>query len=67
MSSHAPGKLLLSGAYAVLRGAPAVVTAVQRYAIADGKTPGQLVTPEVQAALTALVEDGLADEALEAP
>ena len=67
MSSRAPGKLLLSGAYAVLRGAPAVVTAVQRYAIADGKTPGQLVTPEVQAALSALLEDGLTDEALEAP
>lgn len=67
MSSRAPGKLLLSGAYAVLRGAPAIVTAVQRYAIADGKTPGQFVTPEVEAALGKLLEDGLGDGPLEAP
>lgn len=67
MSSRAPGKLLLSGAYAVLRGAPAVVTAVQRYAIADGKTPGTFVTPEVEAALRQLVEDGLAGDMPEAP
>ncbi|MEI7895333.1 MAG: hypothetical protein WCI05_19710 [Myxococcales bacterium] len=31
----APGKLLLTGAYAVLEGAPAMVVAVDRYAIAD--------------------------------
>lgn len=67
MSSRAPGKLLLSGAYAVLRGAPAVVTAVQRYAIADGKTPGQLVTPEVRAALTMLQSEGLVEAPLDAP
>jgi phosphomevalonate kinase len=31
----APGKLLLTGAYAVLEGAPAIVVAVDRYAVAD--------------------------------
>jgi phosphomevalonate kinase len=32
----APGKMLLTGSYAVLRGAPAIVCAVDRYAVADG-------------------------------
>ena len=31
----APGKLVLTGAYAVLEGAPAIVAAVDRYAVAD--------------------------------
>jgi phosphomevalonate kinase len=31
----APGKLVLTGAYAVLEGAPAIVVAVDRYAVAD--------------------------------
>jgi phosphomevalonate kinase len=31
----APGKLVLTGAYAVLRGAPAIVVAIDRYAVAD--------------------------------
>ncbi len=35
MKVIAPGKLVLTGAYAVLRGAPAVVVAVDRYAVAD--------------------------------
>ena len=34
MNVLAPGKLLLTGAYAVLEGAPAVVVAVDRYAVA---------------------------------
>jgi len=67
MTSRAPGKLLLSGAYAVLRGAPAVVTAVQRYAVADATSPPALVTPEVKAALASLQRDGLTKEPLEAP
>jgi phosphomevalonate kinase len=33
----APGKLVLTGAYAVLRGAPAIVVAVDRHAVADGE------------------------------
>ena len=35
MRARAPGKLVLSGAYAVLEGAPALVAAVDRYAVAD--------------------------------
>jgi len=50
MRAAAPGKLVLSGAYAVLRGAPALVTAADRYAVADTSLAPQLVTPEVRAA-----------------
>ena len=39
MIVRAPGKLLLTGAYAVLQGAPAVVAAVARYAYARGGGP----------------------------
>lgn len=35
MRAAAPGKLVLTGAYAVLEGAPAIVVAVNRHAIAD--------------------------------
>jgi phosphomevalonate kinase len=35
MKAAAPGKLLFSGAYAVLEGAPAIVAAIDRYAVAD--------------------------------
>jgi phosphomevalonate kinase len=35
----APGKLVLTGAYAVLEGAPAIVVAVDRYAVADASAP----------------------------
>jgi phosphomevalonate kinase len=49
----APGKLLLSGAYAVLEGAPALVVAVDRVAVADGSQPAPRPTPEVLAALSA--------------
>jgi phosphomevalonate kinase len=35
----APGKLVLTGAYAVLDGAPAIVAAVDRYAFADSNEP----------------------------
>ncbi len=51
MIARAPGKLVLSGAYAVLDGAPAIVTAVDRYAVADTARPAERVTPEVAAAL----------------
>jgi phosphomevalonate kinase len=53
MKARAPGKLVLSGAYAVLRGAPAIVTAVDRYAEADTERDATFVTPEVTAALRA--------------
>ncbi len=49
----APGKLLLSGAYAVLEGAPALVVAVDRHAVADGERRALRATPEVLAALAA--------------
>jgi phosphomevalonate kinase len=39
----APGKLVLTGAYAVLEGAPAIVAAVDRYAIAEVGAPPQPV------------------------
>lgn len=38
----APGKLVLTGAYAVLEGAPAIVVAVDRYASAGVASPEQL-------------------------
>jgi phosphomevalonate kinase len=49
--ARAPGKLVLSGAYAVLSGAPALVVAVDRYATADSARSARFVTPEVKAAL----------------
>ena len=49
--ARAPGKLVLSGAYAVLSGAPALVVAVDRYVIADGAREATFLTPEVHAAL----------------
>ena len=51
--ARAPGKLVLSGAYAVLEGAPALVTAVDRYAFADASRPASFVAPEVREALRA--------------
>lgn len=38
----APGKLVLTGAYAVLEGAPAIVVAVDCYAVADTSAPGKV-------------------------
>jgi phosphomevalonate kinase len=51
--ARAPGKIVLSGAYAVLEGAPAIVAAVDRYVTADGDRPAPMVTAEVQAAIAA--------------
>lgn len=51
MRARAPGKLVLSGAYSVLEGAPAVVTAVDRYARADTEKPAEWVAEEVKVAL----------------
>jgi len=53
MKVVAPGKLLLAGAYAVLEGAPALVVAIDRRAVADGDRRATLPTPEVLAALDA--------------
>lgn len=51
MRARAPGKLVLSGAYAVLEGARAIVVAVDRFVIADASRAADFVTPEVCAAL----------------
>lgn len=51
MIARAPGKVVLSGAYAVLEGAPALVAAVDRYVYADATRAAHFVTPEVSAAL----------------
>jgi phosphomevalonate kinase len=51
--ARAPGKVVLSGAYAVLSGAPAIVSAVSRYVTADASRPADFVTDEVRAALGA--------------
>lgn len=51
MKAQAPGKVVLSGAYAVLEGAPAIVSAVSRYVSCDSARPAERVTPEVRAAL----------------
>ncbi len=51
MIVRAPGKLLLSGAYAVLRGAPALSIAVSRYAYADARVRNHNPTLEVKAAI----------------
>lgn len=51
MKARAPGKLVLTGAYAVLEGAPAIVAAVNRYAVADSSRVMQDATAEVRVAL----------------
>ncbi|MET0409733.1 MAG: hypothetical protein ABW217_00485, partial [Polyangiaceae bacterium] len=53
MKARAPGKVVLSGAYSVLAGAPALVSAVDRYVIADSQRRPVRVTPAVAAALGA--------------
>ncbi len=49
--ARAPGKVVISGAYAVLEGAPAIVSAVSRYVLADASRRSDLLTPEVHAAI----------------
>jgi len=51
VKAKAPGKVVLSGAYAVLEGAPAIVSAVSRYVVCDTERTPERVTPEVRAAL----------------
>ncbi|HHH12033.1 MAG TPA: hypothetical protein ENK23_08190, partial [Sorangium sp.] len=52
MKARAPGKLVLSGAYAVLEGAPALVLAADRYVIADTSRAATYQAEEVLAAVT---------------
>ena len=51
MRAQAPGKIVISGAYAVLEGAPALVVAVDRYATADNGRPAVRRTAEIDAAI----------------
>jgi phosphomevalonate kinase len=53
MKARAPGKIVISGAYAVLEGARALVAAVDRYVLADSARKASFVSPEVSAALGA--------------
>ena len=59
--ARAPGKLVVTGAYAVLEGATSIVAAVDRYATADSGRPPTRVTEEVAAAITAGYLDGALD------
>jgi phosphomevalonate kinase len=51
--ARAPGKLVISGAYSVLEGAPCLVAAVDRYVLADGDRPATYEAAEVRAAVAA--------------
>ena len=51
MQARAPGKLVLSGAYSVLEGAPALVAAVDRYVVADATRDATFVTDELKEAI----------------
>jgi phosphomevalonate kinase len=53
MIAWAPGKAVISGAYSVLEGAPAIVCAVDRYVRVDGSKPASFVTDEVRQAIEA--------------
>ena len=53
MRARAPGKIVLSGAYAVLEGAPSIVAAVDRLVVTDAARPAAFVTDEVRAAIEA--------------
>lgn len=50
---RAPGKLVISGAYSVLEGAPCIVAAVDRFVRADAGRAPDFVPDEVRAAMTA--------------
>jgi phosphomevalonate kinase len=49
--ARAPGKVVISGAYVVLRGAPAIVSAVNRDAVADALRAREHLTEEVRMAI----------------
>lgn len=51
MKARAPGKVVLSGAYAVLEGAPCLVASVDRYVTADSERSPEHIAEEVRAAM----------------
>lgn len=51
MKVRAPGKLMLTGSYVVLDGAPAIVSAVDRFAIADDAESDPSPSAEIAAAM----------------
>lgn len=51
MRARAPGKVVMSGAYAVLEGSPCIVSAVDRYVIADSSRDPEHIADEVRAAM----------------
>jgi phosphomevalonate kinase len=61
---RAPGKLVLTGAYAVLEGAPAIVVAVGRHAVADGSRVEPTPSAEVREALGPLAAPSVDARAL---
>ena len=50
MKARAPGKIVLTGAYAVLHDAPALVVAVDRHAVADAAQTDRAPSAELRAA-----------------
>jgi phosphomevalonate kinase len=58
LRTDAPGKLVVSGAYAVLRGAPAIVTAVDRRVFADSERVADFRSREVEEGIRLLAEKG---------
>ena len=51
MKARAPGKVVLSGAYAVLEGSPCLVAAVDRYVTADSGRSAEHIADEVREAM----------------
>lgn len=51
MKARAPGKVVLSGAYAVLEGAPCIATAVDRFVLVDDAKQPEHIADEVRAAM----------------
>ena len=51
MIARAPGKIVLSGAYSVLEGAPSIVAAVDRFVIADASREATFETEEDQSSM----------------